>query len=97
MCQVWNKFVEYCNLLTADVMLEGSFLNFVSCKNGTTREAISHYILITLHKWVLLRGQAYDGAGGLAGCVKSVAATNKSRCPLALYINCFSHRLRYLQ
>ena len=40
-----------------------------------------------------MRGQAYDGAGAMAGSVSGVAARIRSLCPLALYTHCFSHKL----
>lgn len=73
------------------------FLEFVSCKSGTTGEALSENILSTLQKHGLdvglLRGQGYDGAGAMAGCVSGVAARIQSQFPLALYTHCFSHKL----
>ena len=51
------------------------FVEFISCKSGTTGEALSDNVL-----WkhgldiALLRGRAYDEAGAMAGSVNSVAA-----------------------
>ena len=51
---------------------------FTSCKGGTTGEALSDNILSVLRRHGLdidlLRGQAYDGAGAMAGSISGVAA-----------------------
>ena len=41
----------------------------------------------------LLRGQAYDGAGAMAGCSKGVATWIQDKYPKALYIHCAAHCL----
>lgn len=40
-----------------------------------------------------LRGQAYDGAGKMAGSVNGTAGFIAAQYPLALYIHCASHCL----
>ena len=40
-----------------------------------------------------LRGQAYDGAGNMAGSVNGTAALISAQYPLALYLHCASHCL----
>ena len=40
-----------------------------------------------------LRGQAYDGAGNMAGSVNGTAALITADYPLALYLHYVSHRL----
>ena len=54
------------------------FMGFVECKKGVTGEALASTILDTLDDWKLDRqnlcGQAYDGAGSMAGATKGVAA-----------------------
>ena len=40
-----------------------------------------------------LRGQAYDGAGNMAGRIRGTAALITAQYPLALYIHCASHSL----
>lgn len=40
-----------------------------------------------------LRGQAYDGAGNMAGKSKGTAAVITSQYPLATYLHCASHCL----
>lgn len=53
------------------------FLGFHDCRSGVTGEAIASYILAQLSKWQLqplfLRGQAYDGAGAMAGKARGAA------------------------
>ena len=54
-------------------------------------------ILAKLEIWQLqpqfLQGQAYDGAGAMAGASKGAAARITARYPKALYTHCASHRL----
>ena len=38
-------------------------------------------------------GQAYDGAGAMAGLTKGVAARIRAKYPKATYTHCASHRL----
>ena len=40
-----------------------------------------------------LRGQAYDGAGNMAGSVRGTATLITTQYPLALYLHCASHSL----
>ena len=40
-----------------------------------------------------LRGQAYDGAGSMAGKINGAAALISTEYPLALYLHCASHCL----
>ena len=73
------------------------FLGFLWCQEGVTGEVISGYILSQLSNWqlpaTLLRGQSYDGAGAMSGCVRGAAARIHAGYPKALYIHCASHRL----
>ena len=54
-------------------------------------------ILTQLEEWQLepqlLRGQAYDGPGAMAGLTKGVAARIRAKYPKATYTHCASHRL----
>lgn len=72
-------------------------LGFLHCDTGVTGEAIADKILSQLNAWqlppCLLRGQAYDGAGAMAGHTKGVAARISTIRPKALYTHCASHRL----
>ena len=73
------------------------FLGFYECQAGTSGEAIAKDILEKLADWQLeprfLRGQAYDGAGAMAGQVKGTAARILSLYPKAVYTHCAAHRL----
>ena len=73
------------------------FLAFHECQSGVTGEAIADDILSKLVEWQLqlqlLCGQAYDGAGAMAGKSKSVASRILSKYPKALYTHCAAHRL----
>ena len=40
-----------------------------------------------------VRGQAYDGAGNMAGRCNGAAALIQSSCPKAVYIHCAAHTL----
>ena len=60
-------------------------------------EAVAKDILEQLVNWQLepqfLRGQAYDGAGAMAGQTKGTAARIQSLYPKAVYTHCAAHRL----
>ena len=40
-----------------------------------------------------LRGQAFDGAGNMAGKYRGAAAIIQSTCPKAVYVHCAAHSL----
>ncbi len=73
------------------------FLAFHECQSGVTGEAIADDILSKLAEWQLqlhlLCGQAYDGAGAMAGKSKGAASRILSKYPKALYTHCAAHRL----
>ena len=73
------------------------FVEFHKCTTGVTGQAIADDILLNLKNWQLqlefLRGQAYDGAGAMAGKSKGAAACIVAKQPKALYTHCASHRL----
>jgi hypothetical protein len=52
------------------------FVAFHECVSGVTGEAISENIISNLTVWQLqphlLRGEAYDGAGGMSGLLKDL-------------------------
>ena len=64
---------------------------------SVTGEALANTILDTLDEWKLhkqnLCGQAYDGAGSMAGATKGIAARNSQQYPKACYVHCASHVL----
>ena len=69
----------------------------MDCKNGITGEALTATILGTIDGWKLDRqnlcGQAYDGAGSMAGATKGIAARILCQYPKAWYIHCTQHVL----
>ena len=73
------------------------FVAFHECVTGVTGRAIADNILLKLSQWQLeleyLRGQAYDGAGAMAGKSKGAASYIVTKQPKALYTHCASHRL----
>ena len=75
------------------------FVGFQECISGTTGETIADNILSKLTDWKLeaelLRGQAYDGAGAMAGRVKGAASRITAKYPKAIYTRCASHRLNF--
>ena len=83
--------------LTANGEPQEKFLSFVECLSGVSGEALAGNILKQLNEWSLplslLRGQAYDGAGAMAGCSRGVATRIQSKFPKALYTHCAAHRL----
>jgi len=64
------------------------FMGFLKCEAGTTGEAIANMILTQLEEWQLepqlLQGQAYDGAGAMAGLTKG---SPKRQLALEKWIN----------
>ena len=70
---------------------------FHECVTGVTGRAIADNILLKLSQWQLeleyLRGQAYDGAGAMAGKSKGAASYIVTKQRKALYTHCASHRL----
>ena len=70
---------------------------FHKCDTGVAGNALAENILSKLSDWQLqlrlLRGQAYDGAGSMAGTTKGVATRIREKHPKALYTHCAAHRL----
>jgi len=73
------------------------FMGSVECENVVTGEALAATFLKTIDDWKLDRqnlfGQAYDGAGSMAGATKGVAARILCQYPKACYVHCTSHVL----
>ena len=73
------------------------FIAFLQCKWGLSGENLAKLLLGALNDLDLpiedCRGQGYDGAGSVAGCVKGLAAHILRLNPKALYTHCYSHRL----
>ena len=80
-----------------DLQIREDLVGFVECDAGVTGSAVAEKLTgfiqssgLDLNK---LRGQAYDGAGNMAGKAKGAAAIITSDYPLALYLHCTSHSL----
>ena len=73
------------------------FLGFHECVSGVTGEAIANDIITQLTNWQLdpqlLRGQAFDGAGAMAGRSRGAASRIATLYPKAVYTHCAAHRL----
>ena len=72
-------------------------VNFFECDTGITGRDLADKITSSLVAYGLdptnIRGQAYDGAGNMAGSVNGAAALITAQYPLALYLHCTSHCL----
>ncbi|XP_028419289.1 zinc finger MYM-type protein 1-like [Dendronephthya gigantea] len=64
---------------------------------NTTAEVLTSVIKDTLLRCVLplsqCRGQAYDGAANMAGCISGVAKRLQEDEPSALFVHCLAHNL----
>ena len=87
--------VRYVNSRTKSI--EERFLTFSECLSGVTGRAIADRILKLLSDWQLspikLRGQTYDGAGGMAGSSRGAAKLIQDSYPKAIYTHCAAHVL----
>jgi len=86
------RFVDESNQIREE------FMGFVTCEEGTDGETLSNAILkLVQNDWGLsmdnCRGQAYDGAGNMAGKMKGVANRIIQEYPKATYTHCSSHIL----
>lgn len=72
-------------------------VGFVECDMGISGRSLANKIISYLEELGLdlnnLRGQAYDGAGNMAGSVNGTAAVISQQYPLATYLHCSSHCL----
>ena len=79
------------------LVVREDLVGFVECDTGISGCDLARKITGTLEELGLdlehLRGQAYDGAGNMAGSVKGTAALICSQYPLAMYLHCLSHWL----
>ena len=77
--------------------IQESFMAFVECNQGNTREQVATLIQRTCQTlgldFSLCRGQGYDGAGNMAGVTKGAAQIIRSTYPKAFYFHCASHKL----
>ena len=81
----------------ADGKIREDFLDFVKCDTCLTGQALGTKILEYLGRIGLnpcdLRGQAYDGAGAMAGAYNGVAAVIRNQHPKARYVHCAAYVL----
>ena len=86
------RYVDPGNLQIREYLVE-----FIECDNGVTGRAIAERITGFIQSSGLdptkLRGQAYDGAGNMAGKRNGAAAIITRDYPLASYLHCASHSL----
>ena len=72
-------------------------IGFLECNTGITGHCLAEKITLTLQGYGLdltkLLGQAYHGAGNMAGSARGTAAVIMAQYPLALYLHCASHSL----
>ena len=72
-------------------------MGFFECDTGISGRSLSEKIKSTLTEFGLdlrcLCGQAYDGAGNMAGSVNGAASLITAEYPLAIYLHCASHCL----
>ena len=87
--------VRYVDLDT--VLVREDLLGFFECDTGISGRDLANKIISCLQAYGLdlsnLRGQAYNGAGNMAGSVKGTAALIAADYPLAIYLHCASHCL----
>ena len=73
--------------------IQGYFVSFVLCENGITGEKLASVLIKKIDSLSLeienCRGQAYDGAGNVAGPKSGLTRLNSK----AWYMHCFNHRL----
>jgi hypothetical protein len=81
----------------ANSCIREDLVSFLECSSGISGQVLSEMLLEFLTKHGLdptnLHGQAYDGAGNMAGRINGTAARIMSSFPLALYVHCASHCL----
>lgn len=80
-----------------EMEIREEFVAFLYCKWGLSGAQLSKLILDYLQELNLsiddCRGQAYDGAGSVAGHINGLSAHILKFNPKALYTHCYSHRL----
>ena len=86
------RYVEPDTLLVRE-----DLVGFFECDTGISGRALADKITSCVRAYGLdlsnLRGQAYDGAGNIAGSVNGTVALIASDYPLAIYLHCTSHCL----
>ena len=80
--------------------MRSDLFGFVECDTGIFGRNLADKITTHLEGLGLdlfnLRGQAYDGAGNMAGYVNGTAAVISAKYPLAIYLHCASHCLNFV-
>ena len=78
-------------------LIREDLVDFLECNTSIKGRCLADKITSCLQSYGLdlmkLRGQAYDGAGNVAGTVRGTAAVITSQYPLALYTHCASQCL----
>ena len=86
------RYVDHGNLQIREDLVE-----FIECDTGVTGRAIAEkitgFIQLSGLDPTKLRGQAYDGAGNMAGKTNGAAAIITRDYTLASYLHCASHSL----
>ena len=86
------RYVEPDTLLVRE-----DLVGFFECDTGISGRALADKITSCVRAYGLdlsnLQGQAYDGAGNMAGSVNGTAALIASDYPLVIYLHCTSHCL----
>ena len=81
----------------ATLTVREDLVGFFKRDTGITGRDLANKIKTTLEGFGLdlayLHGQAYDGAGNMAGSVNGTASLISSEYPLAIYLHCASHCL----
>ena len=80
-----------------DCGIPKDLVDFIECDIGITGSALAEKIIGFLQNHGVditkLRGQAYDGAGNMAGWTRGAASLITAQYPLALYLHCASQCL----
>jgi len=97
--QMMSNLLYQFKILTTNSESQEKFLLFTECVSGMSGEALEA-ILKHVSGWALdltfLQGQAYDGAGAMAGCSRGVATHIQDKFPSALYTHCTAHRFTFI-
>ena len=79
-------------------LIHEDLLDFLLCDDGVSGQALANLIITKLHRLGLnpaskLRGQAYDGAGNMAGRLQGCSTLVTNQFPQAIYMHCNAHCL----
>ena len=81
------------------LIIREDLVGFVECDTGISGWNLAGKIISSLQGLGLdltnLRGQAYDGAGNMAGSANGTAAITSAQYPLVIYLHCASHCLNF--